>query len=125
MGTNIFRLGLTDKRIMEMSKEDLETLILEAEDWVSRKELEISMAIAPHGPIILEDGTYATMEPSLYSFEEVIWEAELEADPAFREGLAKAREIQQQIGVAVGIESTAELALSAIQAKDIPGGTQR
>lgn len=106
----IFDISLPEKYIAELSEDDINLLIEEAETEHVRLEREIDALIWKDTPYVSEDG-HPTREvwPSEFSYLPILYRDEIAADPALERRLAKASELSKEVGRVLAVMGSARV----------------
>lgn len=106
----IFDISLPERYIAELSEDDINTLIAEAETEHLRLEREIDALVWKDTPYVSEDG-HPTHDvwPSEFSYLPILYRDEIANDPALERRLAKATELSQEVGRVLAVLGSARV----------------
>ena len=106
----IFDISLPEKYIAELSENDINTLIAEAETEHLRLEREIDALVWKDTPYVSEDGHPTNgVWPSEFSYLPILYRDEIANDPTLERRLAKATELSQEVGRVLAVLGSARV----------------
>lgn len=111
----IFDISLTDDYIFALDFADRVKLSVEAyEAWFDFED-ELDKLMWPDSSRIVGFHEYDPVPPSAYSYNQALYQANINSDPSYSVKLGKAEELRALCGAARAIYETAELSGKDVQ----------